>query len=241
VGHSVDALHDAGVKLLTVASCLDTEAYEHVGDYGVKDDTWTCEGTWTPPSASTPKPSTSPPTTPTPTPTPNSAPPTTTTPACKETYTSAAGDDCTKIEAKYNLVSGTLKAANPFVTCTDIWAWTPLCIPNGPYNTTPAGSSPPATTSTPACKQKYTSVPNDTCASIENKFNLAVDTIKAANPFLTCTDIWASTPICVPDGPYKSKSTGSSEPSCVTQTYQSLAGETWCVPLTAPMQCSTQY
>ena len=256
VNHTVDALHNAKITLVTVAECLDTDPYERVGGYGKKDDTWTCGGTWTP--SSTPGSSTSAPTTSTPTnfvlttstptnfvlttSTPTnfvlttlpSAPLTTTTPACKETYTSVEGDDCTKIEAKYRLVPGTLKAANSFVTCTDIWAWTRLCIPDGPYNPTPTSSSIPATTSAPACKQTYTSVPNDTCASIETKFGLMGGTIKNANPFLTCTDIWTRTAICVPDGPYTTAGPldqtirpSDKEPSCVTQNYQSMDRETW--------------
>ena len=288
VNHTVEALRNAKITLLTVAECLDTDPYERVGDYGIKDDTWTCGGTWTP--SSTPGPSTPAPTTPTPTnttptsttptnttptnttptnttptnttptnttptnttptnttptptnfvlTTPSSPPLTTTTPTCKETYTSVEGDDCTKIEAKYNLVPGTLKAANSFVTCNDIWTWTRLCIPDGPYNSNPTSSSIPATTSAPACKQTYTSAQGDTCASIENRFGLMEGTIKNANSFLTCTDIWARTPICVPDGPYttaapldqttklSNKIAGPPEPSCVTQNYQSLYGETW--------------
>ena len=265
---AVDALHEAGVTLLTVAECLDTTPYEIVGEPGVRDDTWTCEGPWkgapvpdpsttistttsatgasdassAPPTAasdSSSAPSTAPSTTgpsdslsaPSAVPSTTgpsdslSAPSTTPTSICKETYTSVTGDDCTTIEAKYNLVPGTLKAANPFVTCDDIWARTPLCIPDGPYNPTTPTPTATTTPSAPACKQTYSSVPNDTCSSIENKFNLVEGTIKAANPFLTCADIWAWTPICIPDGPYKSN--GGSEPSCVTQTYQSLAGETW--------------
>ena len=208
--HTVDALHNAKITLLTVADCLDTTPYETIGSYGVRDATWTCDDTWTLP---TPPPTTTPSTTTT------TPPPTTPNPACKETYTSVAGDDCTKIEAKYNLTPGTLKTANAFVTCNDIWAGTPLCIPNGPATTTPP--------TTPQCKQTYVSAPSDTCTSIENKFNLAEGTIKGANPFLTCTDIWSGTPICVPDGPYKNTNNGGSGPSCVTQNYQSMAGDTW--------------
>ena len=40
---TVDALNEAGITLLTVADCLDLEPYEHVGSYGERDDTWTCD------------------------------------------------------------------------------------------------------------------------------------------------------------------------------------------------------
>jgi hypothetical protein len=100
------------------------------------------------------------------------------------------GDTCDTLDKKYNLVSGTIKQANQFLDCSNIWAWTPICIPDGPYNA-------------PACKSTYTSVAGDTCSSIETKYNLVDGTIKTANGFLTCTDIWVNTPICIPDGPYK--------------------------------------
>ena len=133
-------------------------------------------------------------------------------PACKSTYVSAAGDTCSSIETKYNLVEGIIKIANSFLTCTDIWTWTPICIPDGPYKPT-------------ACKTTYTSMAGDTCTTIDNEFGLIDGTTKTANSFLTCSDIWTTTPICIPDGPYKT----SDGPNCVTQAYESLAGETWCV------------
>ena len=133
-------------------------------------------------------------------------------PTCKSTYVSAAGDTCSSIETKFNLVEGTTKTANSFLTCTGIWAHTQICIPDGPYRQT-------------ACKTTYISMAGDTCVTIDNEFNLIDGTTKSANPFLTCSDIWTATPICIPDGPYKT----SYEPNCATQTYRSLAGETWCV------------
>ena len=133
-------------------------------------------------------------------------------PACSSTYISAAGDTCSSIETKYNLVDGTIQTANSFLTCTDIWTYTPICIPDGPYNQF-------------ECKTTYISMAGDTCATIDNEFNLIDGITKAANAFLTCSDIWTATPICIPNGPYNT----NYEPNCVTQAYVSLAGETWCV------------
>ena len=133
-------------------------------------------------------------------------------PACASTYKSAAGDTCSSIDTKYNLVEGTIKTANSFLTCTAIWANTPICIPNGPYKRVD-------------CKTTYSSMAGDTCATIDNEFNLIDGTTKAANPFLSCSDVWKGTPICIPNGPYKT----SYEPKCVTQAYESVAGDTWCV------------
>lgn len=64
---TVQLLTDAGVQLLTTAQCLDLEPYEYVGGYGVRDETWTCQGNWTlpslpSPSSASPSPSSIPPT-----------------------------------------------------------------------------------------------------------------------------------------------------------------------------------
>jgi len=183
--------------------------------------------------------------------------------ACKSTYTSQSGDTCTTIDQKYSLVSGTILAANSFLTCSDIWANTPICVPDGPYAcsetyyskkgdtcgsietlydlaggeilasnsflncndiwentpicipaddcsiTVTTGTSTPIT----ACKSLYLSVPGDTCDSLDQKFNLASGTIKAANSFVTCNNIWAGTQLCILD-------------SCTTQPYTSQANDT---------------
>ena len=200
----MDALHNAGISLITVAQCLDLEPYEHVGVYGEKDSTWTCDGPWTPPSA----PLTSTPTTPTPTnPTPSSSLPTlqpTTNPACKGTYTTPKEATCTDIETMFNLVPGTLEAANSFLNCDDIWAFTPLCIPNNstPTSASPTPSpSPPALrlSTNPACKGTYTTPKEDTCTDIETMFSLVPGTLKTANSFVDCDNIWAFTPLCIPN------------------------------------------
>jgi LysM repeat protein len=133
-------------------------------------------------------------------------------PVCKSIYVSAPGDTCSSVETKFDLVEGTIKIPNDFLTCPDIPSFTLLCIPDGPHRDT-------------GCKTTYTSMAGDTCVTIDNEFNLIDGTTKSANSFLTCSDIWTATPICIPDGPYKA----SYEPNCVTQSYKSLAGETWCV------------
>lgn len=182
---------------------------------------------------------------------------------CKSTYNSQSGDTCATMDQKYGLVSGTILAANPFLTCSDVWANTPICVPDGPYGCSetyyskkgdtcdsieslydlevgdilaantfltctdiwentpiciPADdcSTIPATTE---CKSTYNSVPNDTCDSLDQKFNLPSGTIKSANSFVTCDDIWAGTPLCIPDS------------GCTTQTYTSQANDTWYVLL----------
>ena len=126
--------------------------------------------------------------------------------ACSETYYSQKGDTCDSIEKSYGLDTGEILGANKFLTCTDIWEHTPICIPAGDCSDIP-------------CKSTYISVLGDTCASIEQKYHLATNAIKDANDFVTCDDIWKGTPLCIPDG------------GCTPQTHISVAGDTWYVLL----------
>jgi hypothetical protein len=101
---------------------------------------------------------------------------------CKTTYSSKNGDTCATIDNAYGLVSGTILTENAFLTCSDIWVDTPICVPDGPY----------------ACSQTYSSKKGDTCQSIEKAFDLEEGSLLPANTFLTCNDIWENTPICIP-------------------------------------------
>ncbi|CAG8625691.1 16356_t:CDS:2, partial [Acaulospora colombiana] len=130
-------------------------------------------------------------------------PTTPTTPTCASTYYSKAGDTCDSIGTKNGLTGTAIKNANTFLTCTDIWAGTPICIPTG-------GTTNPTTPTTPTCASTYYSKSGDTCDSIGTKNGLTGTAIKNANTFLACTDIWAGTPICIPTG-------GSNTPTCVSQ------------------------
>jgi hypothetical protein len=103
---TVGLLSRAGINLQTVAQCLDSEAYEYVGEYGQRDSTWYCGGTWQP---GTPPPP--------PTSTTSSAPPSGT---CASTYTSVADDTCSSIEQHFGLPSGSILASNYFLNCNDI-------------------------------------------------------------------------------------------------------------------------
>lgn len=90
---------------------------------------------------------------------------------CTQKYYTASGDSCSSVDKKYNLVDGTIKKANNFVNCNDIWSGTELCIPDGPYKQS-------------NCKQTYLSAKGDTCFGIEQDFHLVHGTIKQANDFL---------------------------------------------------------
>jgi hypothetical protein len=101
---TVDLFTVAGIRLLTVADCLDIAPYEVVGNYGIRDASWTCDGSWSPPTA----------------------------PTCAQTYTAVASDKtCAKIAAKFGVTAQAIYLANPFLNCQDVWAWTPVCIPAG--------------------------------------------------------------------------------------------------------------
>ncbi|CAG7850665.1 SubName: Full=Related to deacetylase {ECO:0000313/EMBL:CCA68305.1} [Serendipita indica DSM 11827] len=211
---TVDNLASHGVQLVTVAQCLDTDAYIYVGGYQQRDSSWYCGGSWTPsPGGGT----------------------------CVQTYTSKVGDTCASIESQFGLPSGSILAANSFLNCNDIWVNTPICIPRGGTTTTRTSTTSPSTTRTstsstpaPTCVQTYTSKAGDTCASIEGQFGLQSGSILAANSFLNCQDIWVNTPICIPPGGSTttrttttptSTSTSGPAPTCVS-TYTAVAGDT---------------
>ncbi|KAK7470213.1 hypothetical protein VKT23_001649 [Stygiomarasmius scandens] len=103
------------------------------------------------------------------------------TETCSLTYTSKSGDTCTTIAAQFGLSADQILKANSFLNCNDIWTYTPICVP-------PGGSQ---------CTQTYYSVNGDTCTTIAKEFGTTSDNIKAWNSFLTCSDIWVGTPVCV--------------------------------------------
>jgi len=130
---------------------------------------------------------------------------------CVQTYTSKEHDTCGSIEKDYGLQGGAILAANSFLNCQDIWPNTPICIPSG-------GSTP----STPSgnCKSTYRSQSGDTCDKLDQLYNLKSGSIKGANSFVDCNNIWANTPLCIPDGPYEE------DLGCIVQTYSSKGGDT---------------
>ena len=172
---SVEVLAMAGIKLVTVAQCLDISPYETVGTYGVRDASWTCDGAWTAPSTST---------------------------NCQQTYTTQAGENtCTKIAAKFSGLSGAdIYFANPSLNCQDIWQWTSVCIPPGrflickcvrPPLTPPFFLAPG--TSTIVCSQTYVAQSGEnTCSKIAAKFGTSAELVSAANRQVNCEDICQS-------------------------------------------------
>ncbi|THV08142.1 glycoside hydrolase/deacetylase [Dendrothele bispora CBS 962.96] len=105
----------------------------------------------------------------------------TTAQTCASTYTSKAGDTCASIASRFGLSADQILNANTFLNCADIWTYTPICIP-------PGGSQ---------CTETYTSVSGDTCSTIATKFGTTSAKIQSWNSFLTCSDIWVGTPVCV--------------------------------------------
>jgi hypothetical protein len=94
----------AGIRLVTVSQCLDIAPYDVVGNYGIRDDSWTCDGAWSPSGTST----------------------------CAQTYTTTASDTtCAAIAAKFGVTAQAIYFANPFLNCQDVWNFTPVCIPAG--------------------------------------------------------------------------------------------------------------
>jgi len=141
-------------------------------------------------------------------------------PTCVQTYTSVATDTCATIGQKFGLTANQILAANTFLNCNDVWVGTRICVPPGGVTSTTTRTTTTTTTTSsgpaPSCVSTYTSVANDTCASIGQKYGLTATQILNANSFLNCNDIWTNTPICIPPG---------GTPTC-TQTYYSVANDT---------------
>ncbi|KAG9020489.1 hypothetical protein FS842_007252 [Serendipita sp. 407] len=139
-------------------------------------------------------------------------------PTCVSTYSSQPNDTCASIEANFGLPTGSILGANSFLNCSDIWQYTPICIPPGsnrealtptPQILTPTTTIGPITpfrttitlsTPVPICVTTYVSRPNDSCATIESQFHLSSGAILGANSFVNCNDIWLNTPLCIPPG-----------------------------------------
>jgi LysM repeat protein len=101
---------------------------------------------------------------------------------CVSTYIAGEQETCSSIGAKYGLSGDAILTANTFLNCSDIWQWTPICIPSG-------GSTP--------CTQTISSQAGDTCDSIGAAHGVSGAQILAWNTFLSCSDIWTNSPVCV--------------------------------------------
>ncbi|KAG9041833.1 Carbohydrate esterase 4 protein [Serendipita sp. 407] len=213
---TVPRLANAGIKLVSVAQCLNADAYEVFGGFGNRDSSWYCGGSWTPSN-------------PTPTTTTTSSTP---APTCARTYRSVQNDTCAKIENDNGLPAGSILRANPFLNCNDIWVNTPICIPPGGSTSTTtttrtSTSTSTSTTPAPTCASTYRSVQKDTCAKIENDNGLPAGSILRANAFLNCKDIWVKTPICIPPG--GSTTTRTTTTTTTTSTSTSVGPSPTCV------------
>jgi LysM repeat protein len=49
--------------------------------------------------------------------------------SCAATYTSVRGDTCDSIGTKYGITGNEIHNANTFLDCSNIWTYTPICIP----------------------------------------------------------------------------------------------------------------
>lgn len=151
-------------------------------------------------------------------------------------YTSQAGDTCASIAAPFGLTADDIYAANTFLDCQNIWANTPICIPFPRPTATITGTFYPV----PTCEFTYTSQQGDTCDTLAVRFHVTSDEILAYNSFLSCDNIWANTPICVPPmdpittdpitittvtDPWVDPGTTVPVPTC-SVTYTSVEGDT---------------
>ncbi|KAG8777672.1 Carbohydrate esterase 4 protein [Serendipita sp. 405] len=255
---SAETLINAGFKLISVAECLDTNAYEAVGSYGVRDSSWTCDGSWTSPATST---------------------------TCSQTYAAAADDKtCEKIGARFGVSGLAIYLANPYLNCGDIWAYTPVCIPTvaatlptvcvqkytaakgdtcskiaGLFGVTSEelfaantfvncndiwqGTSfciPKASNPT-SCVSTYTASDGDTCKKIADKYGLNTAAIRNANSFVNCDDIWAHTPICIPGKTATNTATATATTTTATTTTTTTTTSTSTTSASAAPTCASTY
>ena len=217
---TVDILHNANITLTTVAGCLDVEPYEFIARAGVSDSTWTCEGTWTPPSASAS--STDVPTTPTPTPTGSVNPISSIQPPAETTESNASPD--TSSDSSVASTTST-ELSGPPTTSTDS-----SVEPTTSADSTNELSQPGPFTSSSVLHSELSapgeptdsSVPSDTSADSSVPSNTSTDSSVSST---TSTEL--SGPPTTATSSIPPATTVSAEPSCVTQNYQSLDGETW--------------
>jgi len=159
---------------------------------------------------------------------------------CVSTYSAVQGDSCDSIGRKFGLTATQILNANQFLDCSNIWAYTPVCIPTGAGSTstttsTTSSSSSSSSTPAPSCVSTYTAVAGDSCNSIGAKYGLTGTQISNANSFVDCNNIWAYTPICIPAGTGSSTastSTTSSAPTTCVATYTAGDNET-CITVAA--------
>jgi hypothetical protein len=133
---------------------------------------------------------------------------------CMTTYISKDGDNCNTVDEVYGLVPGTTSLKNTWLLCSDIWAGTPICVPDGPYN----------------CWTKYISNEGDTCHSIEVAFEVEDGDVLYANDFLDCNNIQPGTELRIPEcdpHPLSGRDYTDAPASCTVQTYTSELNDTW--------------
>jgi LysM repeat protein len=143
---------------------------------------------------------------------------------CTAYYTIASGNTCTSVDQQYDLALSDLLRWNPSLTasCTTIGLGEAYCVAGG-------GD---------ACTDVYTVIPNDSCGSIETKFNITLDDIIAWNSFLTSSCALqvgqnlcvAGTPATAPSGPPANLAAGSLS-NCTT--YYTIASGDSCTSVDA--------
>ncbi|KAF5371199.1 hypothetical protein D9758_004098 [Tetrapyrgos nigripes] len=159
------------------------------------------------------------------------------------TYTSVQDDTCDSIAVKFGTTSAQILKDNGFLTCNDIWAWTPIKITcNSGVATTAAtttvGTTTTATTSsgsqaTGTCSPTtYTSVQGDTCDSIAVHFGTTAAQVLADNNWawtpikITCNSAVATTIATTATTATTTSSSAQATGICSPTTYTSVQGDT---------------
>ncbi|KAF7288367.1 hypothetical protein HMN09_01399600 [Mycena chlorophos] len=124
---------------------------------------------------------------------------------CPEVYTVVPNDSCGAIESKFSITLNDIIAWNPFLdsSCA-IQVGENLCVSGTPANGT-GSTGPPANIASGTltnCTEYYTIASGNTCTSVDEQFNIALEDLLRWNTALTasCTTIQLGSAYCVAGG-----------------------------------------
>ncbi|CAG8067040.1 unnamed protein product [Penicillium salamii] len=122
---------------------------------------------------------------------------------CEQFYTTTDSDDCSAVEIKFDITLAQFYQWNPSVgsSCTNLWIGESYCV-KGPTltSTTSATASAPTQTGIASnCNKYYTVVAKDSCAKIENTYNITFAELYQWNPAIgsDCEYLGVGYSVCV--------------------------------------------
>ncbi|KAI0714387.1 hypothetical protein C8T65DRAFT_644159 [Cerioporus squamosus] len=145
------------------------------------------------------------------------------TDGCTDYYTVKSGDTCTAIEESFSISLSDFRTWNPEVNaqCTNIVLGLAYCVNGPPPSSTPIAPG----TITTGCNTYYTVQPGDTCAVMEDQYDITFDQIRQWNPEVdsNCANIQPDLGYCVA-GPEAGTGTITPSQGC-TAYYTVMSGD----------------